>query len=108
MKKEARENILKKFSHIENQVHSLITQNQLLTESLKEALQDKQKLEEEYLKCKKMLENSNEVLNYFYNQIEIFRIAKSLSSETGFPDKIRKKIDDSIAEIDSCIQLLSE
>ena len=79
--------LLNEHKHLKDEVKSLKNENQELRNSVK--LRDEQ-------------------LDNFTNQIKITKIVSRLSPEEGNASELKKKVDEYIREIDTCIAHLSQ
>lgn len=67
-----------------------------------------QKLEEENIELKKVINDKNQQLKDFQYQLEISKLVNSVGEENGALEEIRSKIDEYIEEIDHCIDYLNQ
>ncbi len=79
--------LLSEHKHLKEEVKSLKNENQILQQNVK--LRDEQ-------------------LDNFTNQIKITKIVNRLNPEEGSASELKKKVDEYIREIDTCIAHLSQ
>lgn len=79
--------LLSEYKHLKEEVKSLKNENQILLQNVK--LRDEQ-------------------LDNFTNQIKITKIVNRLNPEEGSASELKKKVDEYIREIDTCIAHLSQ
>ncbi len=85
---------------LERKLAVLINEHKRLKEEVRSLKTENQEL-------KTNVNNRDEQLDHFKNQIKISKIVDNISPEDGSASDLKRKVDDYIREIDKCIAYLS-
>jgi predicted nucleic acid-binding Zn-ribbon protein len=93
---------LQQLEAIQHKINRLLQQNKELNTA-------NNQLKEENFMLKKLLKEKDEMLIENENQLQMLKLAKSVSASSNEQDKIelKKKINELIKEIDHCVGLLN-